>query len=147
MTSHFSSSPWNLCCFCKWRDTCRHRRAHTSWTLFQMALELEEDRGLLRRSIGPWGWQRGHDCLPCQPPLPGNSTETKPHQRPQLTTKRETKRGQYFNSLPFVIHQHPLTAICAVKLPLPGRKTGILQAVWKSSGAGQLNLYHSCRMA
>ncbi len=69
-----------------------HTHLHKSQMLFPTALELEEDRGLLRWSMGPWGWQHGHDCLLCQPPLPWNSTETEPHQRPQLTTKGERKR-------------------------------------------------------
>lgn len=66
--------------------------------------------------MGPWGWQCGHDCLPCQPPLPRNTSETKPHQQTQLTIREKTEREPYFNSLSLGIHHHPLPAICAVKL-------------------------------
>lgn len=96
--------------------------------------KLEEDRGLLRWRMGPWGWQRGHDCLPCQPPLPWNSTETKPHQQTQLTTREKTAREPYFNSLSFGIHHHPLPAICAVKLYFLGEtQRPFDHSVWKCS--------------
>lgn len=144
--------------FCKVSNTYTHRYthaetpAHKTFTnpesCFQLFWSWRKTKGgLLRWSMGPWGWQRGHDCLLCQPScslkLHRNWT---PPSHPQLTTRGERKREQYFNSLPLAIHHHPLTAIWAVKLSPSERKTGILQSNWRAKlDAGQHNFYLSYR--
>lgn len=119
-----------------------HTNAHTpthlhippkSQMLFQTALELGEDRGLLRWSMRPWGWQRGHDCLLGWHPLPWNSTEAKPHQKPELTIG-DKKWECYFNSRHHAIHHRPLMTNCAVKLSFPRRnRNSSVKSIHKKS--------------
>lgn len=80
---------------------------------------IEMKHGALR--VTTWAWLSA-----LQAPSSLKLNPTSDHSLPPREGERE--REQYFNSLLFAIHHRLLTAICAVKLLLPGRKTGILQS-------------------
>lgn len=133
---------WNMTSHFALVSIKEHTHTHTpthlhippkSQMLFQTALELGGDRGLLRWSMRPWGWQRGHDCLLGWHSLPWNSTEAKPHQKPELTI-RDKKWECYFNSRRHAIHHRPLMTNCAVKLSFPRRnRNSSVKSIHKKS--------------
>lgn len=63
-----------------------------SQMLFSTAPLLEEDTGLLRWSMGPWGWQCRHDCLVFPPHPPWDYRDKTPVATPPNHQGKEKER-------------------------------------------------------